>query len=105
MFGIFVFIIVIHIGGQFNERLASLVASRSVFLSDCLCKQCFCLFLREINMMMMMMTEKTLDEYTTRTAHKFIVDDSKSILKYAKCHETTALCIRKVKLCEIWYKT
>ena len=29
--GIFVFIIVIHIGGQFNERLASLVASRSVF--------------------------------------------------------------------------
>jgi len=59
----------------------------------------------EINMMMMMMTEKTLDEYTTRTAHKFIVDDSKSILKYAKCHETTALCIRKVKLCEIWYKT
>jgi len=42
MFGIFVFIIVIHIGGQFNERLASLVASRSVFLSDCLCKQCFC---------------------------------------------------------------
>ena len=55
--------------------------------------------------MMMMMTEKTLDEYTTRTAHKFIVDDSKSILKYAKCHETTALCIRKVKLCEIWYKT
>ena len=45
----------IHIGGQFNERPASLVASRSVFLSDCLCKQCFCLFLREINMMMMMM--------------------------------------------------
>ena len=31
MFGIFVFIIVIDIGGQFNERLASLVASRSVF--------------------------------------------------------------------------
>ena len=55
MFGIFVFIIVFHIGGQFNERLASLVASRSVFLSYCLCKQCFCLFLREINMMMMMM--------------------------------------------------
>ena len=28
-----------------------------VFLSDCLCKQCFSLFLREINMMMMMMMD------------------------------------------------